>query len=168
LFKLRILDVPFVARLLSMASLLSVLSSWAAADTLIPLKLHNQLDTFYINIGVAGGLDEEYLVDTGAGYMTITNATLARSQEAGTATYLRNMDGRMADGSVLRVALYRISHITIGNSCTLRDVEVAVLPGASRGLLGLSALRRTSPFEFSVDPPMLRLSNCTTSALAAE
>jgi hypothetical protein len=35
-----------------------------------------------------------------------------------------------------------------------------VLPGTSRGLFGLSALKRTAPFEFSVDPPVLRLSNC--------
>ncbi|MFU8816181.1 MAG: retroviral-like aspartic protease family protein [Pseudomonadales bacterium] len=156
------------AGVISLASALTLLAPWASADTLIPLKPHNKLDTFYIDIGVAGGRDEEYLVDTGAGYMTITKETLVRSQQAGTATYLRDLDGRMADGSMLRVELYRLSHITIGNSCTLHDVEVAVLPGASRGLLGLSALRRTSPFEFSVDPPTLRLSNCTSNALAAE
>ncbi len=142
----------------------------AVADAVIPLKAHDQLDTFYVSIGVAGSHPEEYLVDTGAGYMTITNATLERSQEAGTATYVRQLEGRMADGSVLRVPVYRISEITIGDACRLQDVEVAVLPGASRGLFGLSALRRTSPFEFSVDPPSLRLSNCgvTFAEVSAE
>jgi predicted aspartyl protease len=155
------------AGLLSLATSLTLLTSEATADTLIPLRPHSQLETFYINVDV-GNHDEEYLVDTGAGYMTITTATLARSKEAGKATYLRELDGRMADGSVLRVPVYRLSEITIGDACQLRDVEVAVLPGASRGLLGLSALRRTSPFEFSVDPPTLRLSNCTIHTVALD
>jgi predicted aspartyl protease len=163
---LRKITARSIASFVSMATSLSLLASTASADTLIPLRAHNQLATFYISVGV-GDHDEDYLVDTGAGYMTITSETLKRSQEAGTATYLRELDGRMADGSVLRVPVYRLSEITIGAACQLRDVEVAVLPGASRGLLGLSALRRTSPFEFSVDPPTLRLSNCTTMQTAA-
>lgn len=165
---MRIANLRRAASSLSLTTALTVSATVAAAETLIPLKAHEELDTFYVSIGVAGARHEEYLVDTGAGYMTITAETLARSQAAGTATYLRELEGRMADGSVLRVPVYRITEITIGDACVLRDVEVAVLPGASRGLFGLSALRRTSPFQFSVDPPSLRLSNCTTQTLAAE
>jgi predicted aspartyl protease len=155
------------AGLISLTASLTLFAPLASGDTLIPLRAHNQLATFYISVGV-GDRAEDYLVDTGAGYMTITMETLKRSQEAGTATYLRELDGRLADGSILRVPVYRLSEITIGNACQLRDVEVAVLPGASRGLLGLSALRRTSPFEFSVDPPTLRLSNCMVQTAAAQ
>ncbi|MFW6093300.1 MAG: retropepsin-like aspartic protease family protein [Pseudomonadota bacterium] len=132
----------------------------ALAQTSIPLNAREDLDTFYVNVDIAGVAPEDYLVDTGAGYMTITDETLARSKDAGTATYLRQLEGRMADGSVLEVPVYRLSEITIGGSCRLRNVEVAVLPGASRGLFGLSALRKMSPFQFSVDPPSLQLSNC--------
>lgn len=139
----------------------------AAATTMVTLHARSGLDTFYVHIGVAGAGGEPYLVDTGAGYMTITDATLARSQAAGTAVYLRDIEGHMADGRIVRVPLYRISEITIGQACHLSNVEVAVLPGASRGLFGLSALRKASPFEFSVDPPTLRLSNCGAT-LAAE
>ena len=144
-----------------------LLSSAADASTLVPLEARADLDTFYVRVGVDGAGGESYLVDTGAGYMTITNNTLARSQAAGTATYLREMEGHLADGRIIRVPVYRISAITIGESCRLENVEVAVLPGASRGLFGLSALRKASPFEFSVDPPSLRLSNCDLT-LAAE
>jgi predicted aspartyl protease len=140
----------------------------ATATTMVPLHARSGLDTFYVHVGVAGAGDEAYLVDTGAGYMTITGATLARSQAAGTAEYLREIEGHMADGRVVRVSVYRISEITIGASCHLQNVEVAVLPGASRGLFGLSALRKASPFEFSVDPPTLRLSNCAGMLTGAE
>jgi len=147
-------------RRLCIGALLASLGSAAAADTLVPLEPREELATFYIEVGVAGAGPESYLVDTGAGYMTITDATLARSRAAGTATYVRELEGRLADGRVLQVPVYRITEIMVGERCRLRDVEVAVLPGASRGLLGLSALRKASPFEFSVEPPTLRLSNC--------
>jgi predicted aspartyl protease len=131
-----------------------------AGTTLVPLKPRSDLDTFYVSIGVAEDQAEDYLVDTGAGYMTITSETLKRLQQAGDATRVGELDGRMANGSVVRVPVYRLSEITVGQSCVLRNVEAAVLPGASRGLFGLSALRKASPFQFSVDPPFLTLSNC--------
>lgn len=161
---------PLASRLQSLIALFLLLPGTVLASTLIPLEPKAGLDTFYVRIGVAGAGGEPYLVDTGAGYMTITDATLARTQAAGTATYLRQMEGHMADGRIIRVPVYRISEITIGESCRLENVEVAVLPGASRGLFGLSALRKASPFEFSVEPPALRLSNCDNeqSAFGAE
>lgn len=130
------------------------------AGTHVPLKPRSDLDTFYVSIGVGADRAEDYLVDTGAGYMTITSTTLERLQKAGDAVRVGELDGRLADGSVLRVPVYRLTEITIGQSCRLIDVEAAVLPGASRGLFGLSALRKASPFQFSIDPPSLTLSNC--------
>ena len=139
------------------------------ADTVIPLNAHAGLATYYLTVEVAGGRVDEYLLDTGAGYMTITDATLSHLQQEGRARFLHHIEGHLADGRVLRVPVYLLDEIVIGSSCALRDVEAAVLPGASRGLFGLSALRRTSPFVFSVDPPTLRLSNCFRgSALVAE
>ena len=130
------------------------------AGTSVPLKPRSDLDTFYVSIGVAGDQAEDYLVDTGAGYMTITTATLERLQKMGSVTRIGQLDGRLADGTVLRVPVYRLTEITVGQSCRLHNVDAAVLPGASRGLFGLSALRKASPFQFSIDPPALTLSNC--------
>lgn len=138
----------------------AVISLPSAAGTLVPLKPRNDLDTYYVSIEVAGNHTEDYLVDTGAGYMTITAETLEHLQKTGDATQVGQLDGRLADGTVLRVPVYRLSEITVGHSCRLSNVEAAVLPGASRGLFGLSALRKASPFQFSIDPPSLMLSNC--------
>lgn len=137
----------------------------AAAGVLVPILPHEQMGTFYIEVAVAGAPRQDYLVDTGAGFMTITDETLQQSRRAGTATYMRELEGMLADGSVLQVPLYRLDEITVGERCRLRDVEAAVLPGATRGLLGLSALRKAAPFEFSTSPPVLRLSNCDTSSV---
>lgn len=142
------------------AALLGAISFPAQAGTMVPLKPRSDLDTFYVSIGVAGTQPEDYLVDTGAGYMTITTETLERLQQQGDAVRVGQLDGRMADGTTLRVPVYRLSEITIGQSCRISNVEAAVLPGATRGLFGLSALRKASPFQFSIDPPSLTLSNC--------
>jgi predicted aspartyl protease len=116
--------------------------------------------TFYVPASIAGLGAAELMVDTGSGYMTINEATLAVLQRTGHARYVKQLQGILADGSELIVPVYAISGIAIGNSCWLENVEAAVFPGKARQILGLSALRRAAPFTFSVDPPALTLSNC--------
>ena len=142
-------------------------SASSLAQTVVPLNANSGLSTYYLTVQVGGDLIEDYLVDTGAGFMTITDSTLAHLQERGQARFLRTIEGHLADGRVLKVPVYLLDEIVIGQTCVLREVEAAVLPGASRGLFGLSALRRTSPFEFSIEPPSLRLSNCVERPVLA-
>jgi hypothetical protein len=78
------------------------------------------------------------------------------------------LQGIMADGRSLIVPVYRVRGINIGGSCRLDEVEVAVFPGGSRSLLGLSALRKTAPFMFSMEPPELQMSNCGDTVLRQE
>jgi len=70
----------------------------------------------------------------------------------------------MADGSMRVVPVYRIGSISIGGVCRIDDVEAAVFPGAYRGLLGLSALRKAAPLMFSIEPPLLQMTNCAAPA----
>lgn len=116
--------------------------------------------TFYVEVSIEGFGANDFLVDTGASYMTINEDTLAVLEAKKLAIYIKDLEGILGDGTRLRVPLYRISSINIGGSCTIRNVEAVVFPGATRGLLGLSALQKTAPFEFSMDPPTLRLSRC--------
>lgn len=116
--------------------------------------------TFYVPGEIVGFGAVELLVDTGSGYMTINQRTLEALLRAGATRYIKQLDGIMADGSTRVVPVYAIGRLRIGSDCWLHDVEAAVLPGESRQILGLSALRKASPFIFSVDPPTLSLSGC--------
>lgn len=129
------------------------------AGSLIPMH-DNGASTYYVEVDIEGVGSRDFLVDTGAGYMTINEHTLAVLKGKKLATYVKDLEGVLADGTRLIVPVYRVTRINIGDVCQLRDVEVAVFPGATRGLLGLSALRRTAPFMFSMEPPALHLSNC--------
>jgi predicted aspartyl protease len=116
--------------------------------------------TFYVPGAIPGYGALELMVDTGSGYMAINEHTLAALKGAGTARYVKQLRGVLADGSEMLVPVYAIGRIRIGLRCWIEDVEAAVFPGQGRQILGLSALRKTAPFIFSVDPPELLLSRC--------
>lgn len=144
-------------------ALLGLLGAHAAAaeefDHRITLN-QTSAATFYVDGEIAGYGPVSMLVDTGSTYSAIDEKTLAKLKAGGNATYLRSLNGMMADGSKLKVSVYRISGLTLGGECMIHDVEAAVFPGQTRPILGLSALHRVSPFIFSTNPPGLALSNC--------
>jgi predicted aspartyl protease len=123
--------------------------------------------TFYVPGEIEGYGHVELMVDTGSGYMTINQRTLDVLKRAGRVRYVKQLQGILADGSVLTVPVYSIGRMSIGDNCWLRDVEAAVFAGKSRQILGLSALRKAAPFIFSVDPPTLALSKCENQPTAA-
>lgn len=129
-------------------------------DTDIPMR-DKGAATYYVDGDIHGAGPVDLMVDTGSGYMTINEETLGMLQTSGDATYVKDLSGVLADGSTMTVPVYRITQLRIGPSCVLRDVEAAVFPGKTRQILGMSALRQTAPFIFSMDPPKLVLSNCT-------
>ena len=132
----------------------------AEFDSHIPMR-DKGAATYYVDGEIHGVGPVDFMVDTGSGYMTINEETLAVLQQTGGATYVRELSGMLADGTTKQVSVYRIAQVRIGTGCTLRDVEAAVFPGKTRQILGLSALRQAAPFIFSMNPPTLVLSHCT-------
>ena len=121
-----------------------------------------RLATYYVEASMLGSGSVEFMVDTGAGYTTINENTLARLMAADNAVYIGELTGVMADGSQQRLPVYRIKHLVLGEDCVLINVDAAVFPQDTRMLLGLSALEKAAPFVFSTNPPRLSLSNCGT------
>jgi predicted aspartyl protease len=132
-----------------------------AADfgTIIPMNRKGTA-TYYISGNIPGFGDVEMMVDTGAGFMTINEDTLAVLRQSGDIEYVKKLTGMMADGSRRTIPVYRLAQVTLGQDCVLHDVEAAVFPRSTRLILGLSALEKAAPFVFSTNPPSLGLSNC--------
>ncbi|PTD96492.1 retropepsin-like aspartic protease [Pseudothauera lacus] len=128
-------------------------------STTIEMQARNGT-TFYVPGLITGLGAVDWMVDTGSGYMTINEDILALLKVKGAARFVKNLRGRLADGSELDVPIYSVDALSIGDACWLRDVEVAVFPGSTRPILGLNALQRTAPFIFSFEPPELVLSHC--------
>jgi predicted aspartyl protease len=138
----------------------------AEFGTSIPMRAGNAT-TYYVT-AVAGDLEAmEFMVDTGSGYTTINEVTLAELQRTKQAQYLRDLIGILANGTEMVVPVYRLASLNIGGGCHLSNVEAAVFPGKTRQILGLSALKQAAPFIFSFEPPNLKLSNCVNPELLA-
>lgn len=155
------MPVSIVKTTVSLLALLFTGVALADAYTIIPMN-QKRLATYYIQASMQGSGAVEFMVDTGAGYTTINEHTLARLLEADNAEYVGELTGVMADGSKHQLPIYLIKRLVLGDGCVLDDVEAAVFPQKTRMLLGLSALEKAAPFVFSTNPPRLSLSNCGT------
>ena len=151
-------------RSITFITFLAFIATANAETSIQDIKMQtNNYHTFYVNSLIEGAGTTSLLVDTGAGYSTITEDTLEVLQKTGNAVYIKKLEGIMADGSRRIVSVYRISGMRLGESCQVRNIEVAVFPAGSREILGLSALSKVAPFTFSMNPPLLSLSNCDSA-----
>ena len=157
--------MPMWNRILAGALLLLATAAQAELQTVF-VPMHDKgTSTLYVRGSIGGEGEAEFMVDTGASYMALNEVTMDALREAGQARYLRKLKGMMADGRARTVPVYLVKEIAIGEHCVIRDVEVAVLPGNTRNILGLSALRKTAPFVFDLETPALGLSHCQTGSV---
>jgi len=120
------------------------------------------LVTYYVQGQIDGFGKTEFMVDTGSGYTTINQHTLKRLKSSAKAVYVKDLIGTMANGREQIFPVYKITQLDIGSNCSLEDVEVAILPGQTRNILGMNVLKLTAPFAISTNPPQLYLSKCTS------
>jgi predicted aspartyl protease len=151
----------FASLVYSLSGLL-LSASVAAENFTISIPMQDKgAATFYVPAEIGGLGTVDFMVDTGSGHTTINEETLASLLQQNNASFVKNLEGILADGSRMVVPVYAIRQMNIGGQCELKNIEVAIFPGKTRQILGLSALRQASPFIFSVNPPELILSNCS-------
>ena len=150
-----------VITILSIIFLSSSAISFEKPLTEIPLY-KKSAQTYYIKAQIGGLAATEFMLDTGSGYNTINEETLAKLKANGSATYIKDIVGILADGSLKTVPVWSLSQFNIGGVCILNNVEAAVFPNKTRQILGLSALKQTAPFTVSFDPAKIVLSHCTS------
>lgn len=153
-------------QLIAIIAVLSAFNAVAEGVLRFEVPMENRgSSTFYVRSTLQGVGESLWLVDTGSGHSVIRQDTLDRLLDSGDAVFLKNLQGVMADGSTRIVPLYRVSSISLGDGCIIRDIQAAVLPGNQRQILGISALQKAAPFSFSFDPPTLTLGGCATNNL---
>lgn len=143
--------------------MLSISTALFASEPVVPIPMQAKgAATYYIKGNIRGLGSTEFMVDTGSGYVTINEHTLAILKGKGEAIYVKDLMGILADGQRKVFPVYRIASIRLGDDCELRNVEAAVFPGRTRQILGLSGLKQAGAFTFSFDPPQLTLANCAS------
>ncbi len=155
-----------------LAALLSVpglIGSAAGAELFgesVPMQ-QRASGNYYVAGTLTGGVQTDFLVDTGSGYVSLAPAVFERLRAAPGTVFLRDIIGSMANGHTLKVPVYRIGTLELSPHCVLHDVEVTVMPGSTRNILGLSALRRVAPFALDLEPARLMLSGCDHGVIAS-
>ena len=136
-------------------------TSFALQDQHIAIPMEtSRAHTYYVEGKFSDLLKTHFLVDTGSGYTTINHETLKKLQANNQATYVRDLIGILANGKKMRVPIYRISSLILGDDCELQNIEAAVFPGKTRQILGLNTLRKAGSFVFTFKPATLVLSQC--------
>lgn len=106
-----------------------------------------------------GDITQRFLLDTGAGMVTLSN-TLFRSITADKPLApVRQMAARLANNRHQLINIYRLDSFRVG-LCELGPLEVAVFPTGGQNLLGLNALKSAAPIRLSMTPPSLHLGHC--------
>lgn len=132
----------------------------------VELQAHSG-GTLYVDAVFADSVPVKLLVDTGASMLTLNQKTFQQLNKHTDLHFSRHLGFRTASGKIHKVKVYRLDNLTLGNSCQLRDVEVAVLANGNN-ILGMNALTRFAPFGFSMQPPRLDLSNCDGGLVAQQ
>ena len=159
-YSLFILSCLFTVPLLALATV-SATSTTVSEDNGISIPLTSRgTSTFYITAQLGDTKPNRFMVDTGSGYTTINEDSLALLKEKGQAIFVKNIGGILADGSERIVPIWRVNSIALNDACILNNVEVAVFPGKTRQLLGVSALKKAGSVTLTFDPPMLTLKAC--------
>lgn len=119
--------------------------------------------TYYVAAQVEGYSETDFMIDTGSGYTAINETMLNKLRDQNKIEYITTVSGIMANGKRTSLPVYRIASINIGGKCTLHNIKAVILPGNTRNILGLNALKKAAPFAMSMNPPQLILSNCQTT-----
>lgn len=128
-------------------------------DAEVPLVRHAS-GNLYVDGELAPGIAAEFLLDTGAGVVSVSEALFDRLSDRTHVEPAGRVAARLANGRFQAMNLYKVASFRIGGSCEIGPVEIAVMPGSDRNILGLSALSKAAPFAVHVTPPKLVLSGC--------
>jgi predicted aspartyl protease len=108
-----------------------------------------------------GGVESEFLLDTGASLVTVSSDVFKEIRRNNKALEkVRQVGARLASGKVQVMDIYKLESFHLGGDCELGPIEVAVYSRGGRNLLGMNALNRGSTFAVSTEPPRLALSDC--------
>jgi len=145
--------------LLLVISLDFVTPTYAGQTHTIPLLL-SATRTFYIEARLGELTSNKFMLDTGSGYTTINKSSFDDLQKNHQIRFIRKVLGVLADGGQREIEIWEIDSLTLNGVCTLKNIQVALMPGTNRQILGLTTLVKVAPFTLSLDPPSLVVSNC--------
>ena len=141
---------------------MAVQAPFVHADPVELAMTRAESGNFYVHASLGNGVQSDMLLDTGAGYVSLTRSTFKSLSAGIEPRFSRHIYGAMANGKVEKISLYFLDELKLADNCVLRDLEVAVLPSADRDILGLNALSLMEPFTMQLANAKLTSQGCSS------
>lgn len=147
-----------------LAMLLLTSSAVAPADDTLSIDLASSgVGTLHLGARLGNQVESEFLLDTGSAFVVLSEEIRKELAAEGALTPVRRLRAVMANNATTSAQVYRVSALSVGPGCVVRDIEAVAIPGARKNILGLSALRSMAPFTIHLDPLRLEV-NCTSTS----
>ena len=151
----------FIATLLLVIALAPA-SSLAEAGAEIELHPASS-GTFTITGQLAPEVSAEFLLDTGASMVMVNRKLFKTISRYHKTISTGKVAAKMANGSTKTISTYTIPTLVLGNGCEVGPLEVAVIRGANRNLIGLNALAKLGLITLDIANEQLITTACPRS-----
>lgn len=121
--------------------------------------------TYTLSGQLAPSIKAEFLFDTGASMVMLSNKLFREVSKHQKPLALGKVGAAMASGRVKMIPTYSLPSFVLENGCDVGPVEVAVMRGATRNLIGLNALSKLGVITIDIQNGVLSTSECPKASL---
>jgi predicted aspartyl protease len=141
--------------------ILALVPSISMAEVGADIDLHPlSTGTFTIAIKFSSALEAEFLLDTGASMVMMSDKLFNAITKYQKTIPTGKVAANMASGRIKSIPTYQIHSLVLENGCDVGPLEVAVIRGASRNLIGLNALVKLGRITLDIQDTKLIATDC--------
>lgn len=124
--------------------------------------------TYTLAIQFAPSVNAEFLLDTGASMVMMNEKLFRLITKHQETTSTGKVAANMASGRIKSIPTYLIPSLVLENGCDVGPLEVAVIRGANRNLIGLNALSKLGVITLDLQATKLITADCPLNPLAGQ
>ena len=133
----------------------------AETITQYEIELHLASSGTYTLSGIsANTIEAEFLLDTGASMVMISSKLFKQIKQQQQLVSTGKIAAAMASGRMKTIPTYMLPSLLLGKGCDVGPIEVAVVRGATRNLIGLNALSKLGKLTLDIQAGTLSASEC--------
>lgn len=149
--------------------ILALIPATSMADIGAEIELHPvSSGTYTIAINFAPTLEAEFLLDTGASMVMMSDKLFNAITKHQKAISTGKVAANMASGRIKTIQTYEIPSLILANGCDVGPLEVAVIRGASRNLIGINALAKLGQITLDLQDTKLITTDCPSRRLSGQ
>lgn len=141
--------------------ILALVPNISMAELGTKIELHPvSSGTYTLAIKFSPTIEAEFLLDTGASMVMMNDKLFKAISKHQKTIPTGKVAANMASGRIQAIPTYQIPSLVLENGCDVGPLEVAVIRGASRNLIGINALAKLGRITLDIQDTKLIAANC--------